>query len=242
MFIAICDDLAEERERIVRLLERWQSKRSTAVHIRTFEGGAALLEAAQKDRFSLYLLDIMMPGIDGIAAAREIRTFDEAAAIVFLTTSPGFAYESYGVQAMDYLLKPVEEARLWPLLDKLWLEEQRPEEGLTVKCGTTLVRVLFSQLSYVEVIGKHLYFHMADGTVHQVFGTMREWEGALLRRREFIRTHRSYIANLLQIAELSPAGAVTFSGQSLPVSRLLYSEVQEKYMKLLFAEREEGEG
>ena len=78
-----------------------------------------MLDAAREEPFSLYLLDILMPGVDGLAAAREIRTFDEAAQIVFLTTSPGFAYESYGVRALDYLLKPVDEELLFALLDKL---------------------------------------------------------------------------------------------------------------------------
>lgn len=63
--------------------------------------------------------------------------------------------------------------------------------------------------------------------------------GLLLVRPEFMRIHRSYIVNMLQIDELSPAGVHTFSGMNLPVSRLLYPQLQKDYMKLLFAEREE---
>lgn len=223
-------------------LERWSLQRHVPLHCRTFSSANTLLDAARSERFTLFLLDIMMPGVSGIDAAREIRTFDEAAQIVFLTTSPGFAYESYGVRAMDYLLKPVSDALLFPLLDRLHQAEQRPQDGLTIKSGATLIRILFSQLSYVEVSGKHLYFHLSDGTVHQMFGTLREYETPLLARREFIRTHRAYIVNLLHLSELSPAGAVLFSGQTLPVSRLLYPQVQAQYMKVLFVEREEGEG
>lgn len=216
MYIAVCDDQAEELSALT-----------------------ALLDVAQRERFSLYLLDVMMPGIDGMDAAREIRTFDDAADIVFLTSSPGFAYESYGVRALEYLLKPISGGLLFPVLDKLMLREQRPQDGLTLKAGATLVRVPFSRLSYVEVNGKHLYFHLADGTVREVAGSLKDYEPLLLVRPEFMRIHRSYIVNMLQIDELSPAGVHTFSGMNLPVSRLLYPQLQKDYMKLLFAEREE---
>ena len=57
-----------------------------------------------------------MPGVTGMEAAREIRSFDDAADIVFLTTSPGFAYESYGVRALEYLLKPISPKTLYNIL------------------------------------------------------------------------------------------------------------------------------
>ena len=94
-------------------------------------------------------------------------SFDTAADIVFLTSSPGFAYESYGVRALEYLLKPISGKLLFPVLDKLSLREQRPQDGLTLKAGATLVRVPFSQLAYVEVSGKHLYFNLTDGQVRE---------------------------------------------------------------------------
>lgn len=126
------------------------------------------------------------------------------------------------------------------MLDRLSLREQRPQDGLTLKAGATLVRVPFSQLAYVEVSGKHLYFNLTDGQVREVVGSLKDYEPLLLARPEFMRIHRSYIVNMLQIDELSPAGVHTFSGTSLPVSRLLYAQLQKDYMKLLFAEREDA--
>lgn len=238
MYIAVCDDLSEELERVAAILSRWQSEKNAALRYRLFSNGVELLDAAGEERFDLYLLDIMMPGMSGLDVAAEIRQKDDAADIVFLTSSPGFAYESYSVHALDYLLKPVQKERLRPILDRLLLREQKPAEGITIKSGTTFIRVLFSQLSYVEVNGKHLYFNLSDGTVHEVFGTLREYEPQLLQRQELARCHRSYIVNLLHVAELSAAGIRTFSGKTLPVSRALYSEVQNRYMKALFFERE----
>lgn len=74
--------------------------------------------------------------------------------------------------------------------------------------------------------------------MREVFGTLKEYEPLLLDRPEFLRIHRSYIVNLFQAAELSPTGIRTFSGKTLPVSRLLYPQVQKDFMNLLFADRE----
>lgn len=239
MYLAVCDDQMEELELITALLARWQEERRDTLRFKTFRSGGELLDAAERESFSLYLLDVMMPGMDGLEAAREIRAMDDTAEIVFLSSSPGFAYESYSVRAMDYLLKPIQAEALFALLDKLALREKKPQEGLTVKSGATLIRVLFSQLSYVEVSGKHLYFNLTDGSVREVYGTLKEYEPLLLSRPEFMQVHRSYIVNMLEVEELSSGGIRTFSGKQLPVSRLQFPKIQREYMKLLFAEMSE---
>lgn len=239
MYIAVCEDQIEELKLFLDLLSRWQTQRQTAMRVKSFRSGAQLLEAAEREAFTLYFLDVMMPGMDGIAAAREIRGFDDIADIIFLTSYPNFAYESYSVRALDYLLKPVRAELLFPILDRISLREQKPQEGLTLKSGSTLIRVLFSQLAYVEVSGKHLYFNMTDGSVHEVSGKLKEYECQLLSRPEFMQTHRSYIVNMLQAAEFSQTGVRTFSGKNIPVSRLLHSKLQKEYINLLFNQREE---
>lgn len=238
MYLAVCDDDSVQLQALMNLLQQWQSLRGTSLRCRTFHTAADLLNEAEKEPFTLYLLDVVMPHINGISAARSIRELDETADIVFLTSTTAFAYESYSVRAADYLLKPVCADKLFAILDRLYQQEQRPQEGLTLKCGATLIRVPFSRLAYVEVRGKHLYFNLTDGTVREITGTLTEWEPLLLAGPSFIRSHRSYIVNMLQIAELSPAGIRTFSGKNLPVSRLVYPQLQKEYLKLLFAERE----
>lgn len=239
MYIAICDDQLEELGMLTDLLQKWQDEHKTHLRFKTFRSAAEMLDAARKEHFTLYLLDVIMPGIDGMAAAREIRSFDAIADIVFLTSSPGFAYESYGVKALEYLLKPISSNLLFPILDRLCLQEQKPQEGLTLKAGATLIRIPFSHLAYVEINSKHLFFNLSDGQVREVTGSLKDYESLLLSRPEFMRIHRSYIVNMLQVEELSPAGVLTFSGRNLPVSRLLYPQLQKDYMKLLFSETDD---
>lgn len=240
MYIAVCDDQKEEIESLTSLLCQWQEERRVAIPYKTYRSADELLSVASNEQFTLYFLDIMMPGTDGMSTAREIRSFDHVADIVFLTSSPGFAYESYSVHALDYLLKPIRSELLFPILDRLLIRAQQPQDGLTLKIGSTLIRIPFFQLSYVEVMGKHLYFNLTDGSVREVFGSLKDYEPLLLNRPEFFRTHRSYIVNMLQVSELSPAGVRTFLGKQLPVSRLLYPQLQKDYMQLLFAERGEN--
>ena len=237
IYIAVCDDEAAELKALTDLLEQWRRERGTALRYRCFQSTVGLLNATEKDRFTLYFLDVMMPGLNGMDTARELRRFDAVADIVFLTVSPEFAYQSYGVKALDYLLKPVCAETLFPILDHLALEEQRPQEGLTVKCGSTFVRVPFSHLAYLEVNHKHLYFNLADGQVRQTLGALNDYEPLLLARPEFMRVHRSYIVNMLQVEELSSGHIRTFSGKTVPVSRLLYPQLQKDYMALLFEQR-----
>lgn len=237
MYIAVCDDETEALGTISALLSDWEADRQLPLRRQLFSNAMELLDAARRERFTLYLLDVIMPTVDGMAAARELRTFDCAADIVFLTSSPEFACESYRVQTLDYLLKPVDREQLFRLLDRLYLREQRPQEALVLKTSTTIIRVPFSQLVFVEVIGKRLYFNLTDGEVREVAGSLKDYENLLLSRPEFMRVHRSYIVNMFQASELSSSHIRTFSGKDIPVSRLLYPQLQKDYMALLFDQR-----
>jgi len=238
VYIAICDDQVSELENLINLLHIWQEEHHTTLRYKTFRNAAELLNAAETEGFTLYLLDVMMPVTDGMAAAREIRSFNETVDIVFLTSSPDFAYASYGVHALDYLLKPIQPEMLFPILSRLSLREQALPDDLLLKSGATLIRVPVSQLTYVEVMNKHLYFNLNDGTVREVSGTLKQCESLLHSHPEFKQIHRSYIVNMRQIVELSPNAVKTVSGKNLPVSRSLYPNLQKDYVKLLFDQRE----
>ena len=193
-----------------------------------------------KKKPDLLITDICMPRKDGLDLLAKLRETQPELPVIIYSGFDNFSYAQkaihYGVE--EYLLKPIRTKTLYPILDRLELRERRPQEALTLRTGGIIVRVPFSQLTYVEVNGKHLYFNLADGQVREVVGSMKEYEDALLTRPEFMRIHRSYIVNMLQIRELSSAGVQTFSGQSLPVSRLLYPQLQKDYMALLFEQRE----
>lgn len=238
MIIAICDDDKEELLRISSLLDTYRQERKAPILYKTFQSATDMLATAKSGNYLLYLLDVMMPETSGMEAAREIRNFDTEAKIVFLTSSPEFAAESYSVKAHDYLLKPAKPEHLFSILDALLVEQQRPIEAIGLKTKKGITRILFSNLVFVEINSKRLYFHLADGEVREVVAPLAEYENLLLSRPEFIRVHRSYIANLWQMTDLSSSGLVTLGGHNVPVSRALYPKVREAYLKQLFCEKE----
>lgn len=237
MRIAICDDDSRELERIISIIDTYRRESSVQITYKAFQSATELISHVSNGNYSILLLDILMPGLTGMQAAHEIRDFDAGIKIVFLTSSPEFAVESYAVKAYDYVLKPVSKDKLFSILDSVIADEKTPLEGLTVKTQSGMSRILFSRLAFVEIMNKKLYFHLADGSVQEVTSSLVAFEEELLARPEFIKVHRSYIVNFWQVGEFGSRELITLAGKIVPISRLLYGKVRDAYMKHLFLEK-----
>jgi len=190
-----------------------------------------------RNAYHILFLDVLMPGLNGIEAAREIRSFDEEIKIIFLTSSKEFAVESYAVDAHYYMLKPGSTQKLFPILDRIFLEAQRGEDALQIKSASGFTRIPFGRIEYLEVFSKRLWFHLSDGTVKEFSGSLSDFEEELLSREEFFKVHRSYIVNMASILSLDSKALTTCTNQEVPISRLLYGQVREAYMQYLFVEK-----
>ncbi len=235
--IAVCDDETQELSRITGLLKEYQLQRSAVFRFDTFTSAIELLETMRGNVYDILLLDVLMPGFNGIQTAQEIRSFDENIKIIFLTSSPEFAVSSYEVGAYYYLLKPISEAKLFPILDKLYLDEQKVSKTLSLKSVTGITRITYDSIEFLEVINKKLHFHLTDHSIREVPGSLSDYETLLLNQEEFIKVHRSYIVNMGWIKELLPGKIITVSDHDIPISRLLYAQVRESYMQNLFIEK-----
>lgn len=235
--IAICDDDLQELTRISSLLNQYQAEKEPALQYDAFSNAIDLLEAMKRNVYHILLMDVLMPGLTGIEAAREIRSFDEEVKIIFLTSSREFAVESYAVDAHYYMLKPGTAQKLFPILDRIFLESQREEDALYVKASSGFTRIPFGRIEFLEVFSKKLKFHLADGTIKALSGSLSDFEEALLCREEFIKVHRSYIVNMDSVLSLDSKALTTCARQEVPISRLLYGQVKEAYMQYLFGEK-----
>ncbi|MBD9116024.1 MAG: response regulator, partial [Clostridiales bacterium] len=226
--VLVADDEPELLGAVCQLID-WESLGFRLVG-RAGNGLDALqmVEALQPD---FLLTDIRMPFISGTALTRQAKAVQPLLQVAFLSGYDDFEYAKAGIEdeIVAYLLKPISPKTLYPILDQLYLGEQRPQDGLTVKGGKVLFRIPFSQLAYVEVNHKHLYFNLTDGSVREVDGVLKQYEDQLLAREEFMRIHRSYIVNMLQIETFAPTEVRTFSGKALPISRLIYPQLQKDY-------------
>ena len=117
-------------------------------------------------RFDVLFLDVLMPGINGINAAREIRQYDTAVQIIFVTSSSEFAVQSYVVGAYYYQLKPIWKDSFFRLTDAVLAEcRKRTQHSLILRCKSGVTRITLDSLEYCEVQGRTLVFHLLDGTV-----------------------------------------------------------------------------
>lgn len=143
-----------------------------------------------------------MPGVNGIQAAREIRERNSQIQIVFLTSSPEYAVESYSVQAHYYLLKPASEEKLFPILDRLLDDFKKPEDALHIKTQSCVFSLPYGKIEYIVVSAKKLHFYLTDSITRVVTCSLTDFEQALLKRPGFMKVHCSYLMNLLWVQEL----------------------------------------
>lgn len=237
MKIAICDDDLQELNQISSCIDEYRRERKVPLTYEAFRSAEELVAKVSGGDYDILFLDILMPEINGMQAAHEIRAFNSRMKIVFLTSSPEFAVESYVVKAYDYILKPASKERVFSLLDAVMAAEEKPIEGLKIKTRSGMARILFSKPGFVEIMHKKLYFHLVDGEIQEVSSSLAAVEDELLARSEFVKVHRSYIVNLWQVGELRPKELITYTGKTVPISRLLYGKVREAYMKHLFLEK-----
>ena len=116
--IAFCDDENQETRRLEALLEEYAADRGQDFAHTSYQSPVELMAEVEKGtRFDIILLDVLMPGENGMAAAREIREYDSNVKIIFLTSSSEFAVESYAVDAWYYQLKPIRREDFFRLMD-----------------------------------------------------------------------------------------------------------------------------
>lgn len=234
--IAICDDEADQRAEIAGLLAAYQTARPGAELLETvFSSGEALLEQVRiSGGFQLYLLDVIMPGRDGIALGLEIRKLDPGAVIVYLTTSPDFAVDSYLARAFYYLLKPLDLNRFFSVLDEAIQMIVREESAaLAVKTRDGLRRLEVKSIQYAELSKRCVGYVLADGTTVQSIllrGSFRDAVAPLLAYRRFVLCSASFAVNLTFAAKIERGGMRLKSGVLLPLSRPFRAEVTNRWM------------
>lgn len=231
MKIAICDDNQKELHMISELIGKYQAPDETTIHCDTYQNALDLMASLTSNDYDVLLLDILMPGFSGMEAARELRQSNNALPIIFLTSSPEFAVDSYRVHAFDYLLKPVQPEHLYESLDRIRsMKDNHLVNSITLKTAKAVYILSLSQIEYVEINNRTLTFHLINNTEKSITGRLADYEPQLLAHREFLKIHRSYIINMNLMKALNKKCFLTLSGKELPISRNLLPGIQKTYM------------
>lgn len=238
MRIAICDDNKREMEEVLSLIQSFSLQKNLPFIYHLYENGFQLLDSIESGTvFDVIFLDILMPHMTGIDTARKIRKTDSTVKIIFLTSSSEFAVDSYAVGAYYYLLKPVKDNNLYAVLDKLIRSlKTQVEDSIIINEGKKIRRLLLSELVYIEIQRRTVFFHMEDGIVCESTGTLSELEQEILHFPYFVKPHRSFLVNLRHVTQITQNELVTDLKVSIPLSRGRYEEISNAFLTQVFEE------
>ena len=212
--IAIVEDQQTDARRLTALLEQYARANQQTFETAWFSNASDFLDSYRR-QYDLVFMDIRMPGIDGMAAAHELRAADHTVVLVFLTSLAQYAVESYNVEAADYILKPVSAAALELKLPRI-LNKCAVDTGeVVIQCDGATIKLKPGELHFVEIYNHHIQFSTANGPLHS-YGTLKEIEQAL--PEGFFRINNQTIINLRSVMRVDGEN-VLVTGRSFPVTR-----------------------
>ena len=227
--IAICDDEEIQLRQTAALVNTYlRARPGVSGRIAMFQSGADLLERVQSvSGFDLYVLDILMPAMSGIDVGRRLRALGEGGEIVYLTSSNDFAADSYDIRAFFYLLKPVEQEKLFLVLDKAVEKlNRRQSSSVVVTTADGPRRLLLERIRYVERVGRCVRYYCVDGAVDSltIRVPFREAIAPLLCDRRFRLCGASFVLNFQYVTGVKGQTALLDNGQAILLPRTAAAE------------------
>ena len=214
--VAIVDDEGMPRRVLSQEIERKAPLFQLAGAFRTGDQAWAFL---QREEVDILVTDIKMPGMSGLELARAIRGRGDPMQLIFITGAPEHMAEGYDVDALHYLLKPVDEARLFAVLDKAAARASAPQPALTGPGPDGLLRIPAQRIAFVEAMGHTLRVRLTDGADRTLHLSMRDAEAQL--PASFVHCHRSYLVSLRCVHQIARTEVEMDGGERLPLSRRL---------------------
>ena len=230
--IAIVDDLKLDAEQLSHLIFSYMKEhRIPTAAPEIFPNGETFLASFTVGSFDIVFLDIYMDGLSGMETAQKLHALDASCRIVFVTTSPDFAVDSYDVNAAFYLLKPVTMERVSKALERCHLSAAEAEVSVLVPCQGTELRLPLHQISYTEYLKRRILVHMRDRSQHEISMNQRDFSALLLSYPWFCDCIKGVLVNLEDVDKLLEDRFLMKSGASIPISRLKYRDVREQYIQ-----------
>ena len=220
--VAVCDDdrryAGYERE----LVLTWAGLRGHDVHVDIFPSAETFLSRYETHRdYDILLLDVEMDGMDGVTLARAIRRCrgDASPQIVFVTGYTDYIADGYDVEALHYLVKPVDETKMAAVLDRAAQRIAGRERCLNLQCADGIIRIPIHQVRYIDVAQKN-YATVHAERDHTVKRPLADFEPEL--GSAFFRAGRALIVNLDMIRRVTRTRIELTDGTVLPLTRSAY--------------------
>lgn len=229
--IAICDDEKNMSDAIRTMVSDFFRAKNMEAVIVQFSNGEELLRYDKT--IDILFLDIQMKGTDGMETARKLRRRKFKGFLIFITVLKEMVFQSFEVQAYDYLVKPIEERRFNKTMERLLTSLQNADKAhLLVQKGYESRIVPLEDIVFCEIIDRKVFLHLTSSEVIDYYERIEKLETKLDSR--FFRCHRSFLINLKYLKSYKNATAYMETGDEIPVSRLRskeFSGVILQYMK-----------
>lgn len=233
MTICYCEDESAQAKAFAIKIDQWAKNKNIAVHTDLFESAEEYLFKAEQNTYDVIFLDISMRGQNGMELARKIREKEKDVILVFVTSDASYVFDGYEVGAYRYLMKPVDEKKLWEILDYARTQKEVEEENyILVKKDSQSVRINLKDIIYIEAQKHYVNLCMENKESINIKTAFTE----LLQETQeksgiVLATHRSYAVNIEKVVRIGRTECVLTDGCVVPVSRSFYKEVNEAFIK-----------
>lgn len=215
--VGVVEDDGAHRDAILAHLARYQDDRDARFDVRAYADGSAVIADYRSD-LDLLLLDIEMPQVDGMTAAKRIREVDDDVVIVFITNAPQYALTGYEVRALSYLLKPVAYGAFRQELDRVLQQLSRRERRtLLFTSGGAHHRVDVADIVFLESAGHRVLVHTTSESL-PVVSSLKAME-AELDGAGFARCNSGYLVALRHVVAVDQQQCRLRDGRTLQISR-----------------------
>lgn len=229
--VAVCDDEKQICDKVKAMAADFFHRKNVETMVLRFSRGEDLLRYDKP--IDILFLDIQMKGMGGMEAARKLRQGGFKGFLIFITVLKEMVFQSFEVQAYDYLVKPIEEQRFERTMERLFVSMRNASEAnLLVRRGSESRIVSLEDIVFCEIIDRKVYLHLASSEVIDFYDRIENLESKLDSR--FFRCHRSFLINLRYLESYKNGSAYLKGGKEIPVSRLRgkeFSSVILRYMK-----------
>ncbi len=223
--LAIVEDEEQYIQQLEEYLARYQRENGRRMDIRVFRDGDELLEQYE-GQFDILLMDIQMRFVDGMTAAEQIRQRDQEVVIMFITNMTQYAIRGYQVDALDYLVKPVEYFAFSRKLDRaISRAGSRNRHYISIRVDGGLRKLDVSHILYIESQGHDLCYLTTEGEYFSR-GTIREAEEQM-KHHDFYRCNKGCLVNMARV-EAVEDGCCLLEGERIPISRARRKEFMEE--------------
>ena len=234
--VGLCDDDKGYMEELTDMVRQWAKENKLKIELFSCDNGDKLLAQSTASHMDIVILDIVMPLLNGMDTARELRAQDTAVKLIFLTSSPEFALESYEVRAQDYLLKPVSYDRLREALDACCQMLCAEPKNMVLKTSFGFQKLYFGDVEYAEAQNKRVVFHLRTGREVDTPEPLHSLENKLVSEDGFFKCHRSYLVYLPNVDHFNSTEIIMRSGRCVPIARGYAKAFQEAYFAQMFRE------